>query len=102
MIGLHRPPRADSLQHVRPGRAGRACVTSSTDTEIPHTVHMLNVRFPITCIRLSNLPRVGGARSFDGVDPELVGYVFQPLQSFFVGFVVASHGSSLAAFAASA
>lgn len=38
------------------------------------------------------LPGVGGARRLDGVDPELVGDVFQPLQSLLVGFVVARHG----------
>lgn len=38
-----------------------------------------------------DLPRVRGACCLDGVDPELVSDVFQPLQGFFIGLVVASH-----------
>lgn len=50
--------------------------------------------------RLKDLPRVRGARSFDGVDPELVSNILQPLQGLLVGFVVAAHGFWLVARAA--
>lgn len=43
-------------------------------------------------VTLAHLPRVRGACSVDGVDPQLVGDVSQPLQGFLVGFVVARHG----------
>lgn len=40
---------------------------------------------------LNGLPRVGGTCCFDGVDPELVGDIFQPLQGFLIGLVVVVH-----------
>lgn len=42
-------------------------------------------------VTLNDLPRVWGACCLNGVDPELVGEVFETLQGFLVGFVVAAH-----------
>lgn len=90
------PPRELNLQHVHMGLACLTCVRCG-DTlacRVFSFAHYFTLFLTITAYVTQNaLPGVRSARRFDGVDPELVRGVFQPLQGLFVGFVVASHAS---------
>lgn len=80
---------------MQPGPAGKTCVSYSSVTThgifVSPRVAACYLIFPAN-ITLNNSPGVGGACRLDGVDPELVSDVFQPLQGLLVGFVVACHG----------
>lgn len=80
----------------QPGRTGEACASYCIlTTRIDALVRAqpcLWLYLKLMWVTLAHLPGVRGACSIDGVDPQLVGDVSQPLQGFLVGFVVARHG----------